>query len=86
VTAGLVQVSGRPAVHDLRAMVDAVFYVVRNGVEWRTLPADFPPHAAVYRFFERWSRRGLPETAGAPASRTAGRAPGPQRRAEGRDR
>jgi transposase len=62
VMAGLVRVSGRPMVHDLRAMVDAVFYVVRNGVEWRALPVDFPPHAAVYKFFERWSQRGLPET------------------------
>jgi transposase len=34
---------GRPMVHDLRAMVDAVGYVVRNGIEWRALPADFPP-------------------------------------------
>ena len=61
VMAGLVQASGRPMVHDLRAMVDAVFYVVKNGVEWRALPVDFPPHAAVYKFFERWSQRGLPE-------------------------
>ena len=61
VMAGLVQASGRPMVHDLRAMVDAVFYVVKNGVEWRALPVDFPPHAAVYKFFERWSPRGLPE-------------------------
>jgi transposase len=60
--AELVQVSGRPMVHDLRAMLDAVFYVVRNGIEWRALPADFPPHAAVYKFFERRSQRGLPGT------------------------
>src|ERR1019366_2238039 len=60
--AGLVRAAGRPMVHDLRAMLDAVFYVARNGVEWRALPADFPPHAAVYKFFERWSQRELPET------------------------
>jgi transposase len=60
--AGLLLVSGRPMVHDLRAMLDAVFYVVRNGIEWRALPVDFPPHAAVYKFFERWSQRELPET------------------------
>jgi transposase len=58
--AELARVSGRPMVHDLRAMVDAVFYVVKNGIEWRALPVDFPPHAAVYKFFERWSQRGLP--------------------------
>ena len=32
---------GRPMVHDLRAMCDAVAYVVKNGVEWRALPVDF---------------------------------------------
>lgn len=57
----LVRSSGRPMVHDLRAMVDAVGYVTRYGIEWRALPADFPPHAAVYAFFERWSGRGLPQ-------------------------
>jgi transposase len=51
---------GRPMVHDLRAMCDAVSYVVKNGVEWRALPVDFPPWEAVYAFFERWNGRGLP--------------------------
>jgi transposase len=51
---------GRPMVHDLRAMCDAVAYVVRNGIEWRALPVDFPPWEAVYAFYERWNGRGLP--------------------------
>jgi transposase len=52
--------AGRPMVHDLRAVLDAVSYVVRNGIEWRALPVDFPPWEAVYAFFQRWSQRGLP--------------------------
>src|SRR6266498_3134413 len=43
-------------------LCDAVFYVVRNGIEWRALPADFPPWEAVYAFYQRWSARGLPQT------------------------
>jgi transposase len=35
--------------------------VVRNGIEWRALPIDFPPWEAVYAFFQRWSQRGLPQ-------------------------
>lgn len=35
-------------VHNLRAMMDAVGYVTRYGIQWRALPADFPPHEAVY--------------------------------------
>ncbi len=38
VMAGLVRASGRPMVHDLRAMLDAVGYVSRCGIEWRALP------------------------------------------------
>jgi transposase len=46
--------------HDLRAMLDAIGYVTRYGIEWRALPVDFPPWSAVYAFFERWSARDLP--------------------------
>ena len=52
---------GRPMTHRLRVVVDAVRYLVRYGVEWRALPADFPPWQAVYAFFERWAVRGLPQ-------------------------
>ena len=51
---------GAPMSHDLRAMLDAIGYVTRYGIEWRALPADFPPWTAAYAFFERWSARGLP--------------------------
>jgi transposase len=52
---------GRPMAHRLRVVVDAIRYLVRYGVEWRALPADFPPWRAVYAFFERWAARGLPQ-------------------------
>ncbi|MGP4105113.1 IS5 family transposase [Nonomuraea sp. KM90] len=61
VMAELVAVAGRPMVHDLRAVLDAIGYVTRYGIEWRALPVDFPPYEAVYAFFVRWSGRGLPE-------------------------
>lgn len=47
--------------HDLRAMLDGIGYLTRYGIEWRALPVDFPPWPAVYAFFDRWSRRGLPQ-------------------------
>jgi transposase len=52
---------GRPMEHDLRAVLDAIGYVTRYGIEWRALPVDFPPWQAVYAFFERWNARGLPQ-------------------------
>jgi transposase len=42
-------------------MVDAVAYVTRNGIEWRAVPADFPPWDSVYAFWQRWNARGLPQ-------------------------
>jgi transposase len=46
---------GRPEKHDRRAILDAIFYLVDNGVKWRALPGDFPPWRTVYGFFARWS-------------------------------
>ena len=61
VMAEIRRATGRPMVHGLRAMVDAISYVTRNGIEWRAMPIDFPPWETVYAFFQRWSQRGLPQ-------------------------
>ena len=45
---------GRPRVTDLRAVVDAIFYVLKTGCQWRMLPDDFPPWSTVYHYFRRW--------------------------------
>lgn len=50
---------GRPEVHDRRAIVDAIRYLVDNGCKWRALPADFPPWRTVYGFLTRWARAGV---------------------------
>ena len=59
--ADLVRCSGRPILRGPAR--DGRCHRVRDplGIEWRALPADFPPHPAVYAFFERWSARGLPQ-------------------------
>jgi transposase len=49
---------GRPEAHCHRSMLDAVRYLVDNGVKWRNLPVDFPFWRAVYDFFRRWRRHG----------------------------
>jgi putative transposase len=38
----------------LRAILDAVFYVLKSGCPWRLLPKDFPPWQSVYDWFRRW--------------------------------
>lgn len=52
---------GRPRSVCLRAVADAVFYVLRSGCAWRMIPADFPPWPTVYRHFRRWEAAGCIE-------------------------
>src|SRR5918992_2564289 len=49
---------GRPRLHGLRAILDAVFYVLKSGCPWRLLPKDFPPWKTVYDWFRRWRMDG----------------------------
>jgi putative transposase len=45
---------GRPRLHDSRAILDAVFYVLKSGCPWRLLPREFPPWKTVYDWFRKW--------------------------------
>jgi putative transposase len=45
---------GRPRIHDLREILDAVFYVLKSGCQWRLLPHDFPRWPTVYHYFRKW--------------------------------
>ncbi|WP_407696825.1 transposase [Streptomyces dysideae] len=50
---------GRPEAYCHRAVLDAIRYLVDNGIKWRAMPADFPPWDRVYAFFRRWRDHGL---------------------------
>lgn len=49
---------GRRDKHCRRVIVDAILYVVDNGIKWRALPADFPPWPTVYKRFAAWEKTG----------------------------
>ena len=51
---------GRPRTVDLWEILNAIFYVLMEGVRWRALPGDFPAWQTVYTYFRNW-RRGLPD-------------------------
>src|SRR5438477_3837982 len=53
---------GRPRKTDLRAVVDAVFYILRTGCQWRYLPKDFTPKSTVWRYFDEWRHNGTLDT------------------------
>jgi putative transposase len=50
--------AGHRQVFELRRIVDAVFYLLRTGCQWRALPRDFPPWTAVFYHYAGWRRRG----------------------------
>ena len=43
---------GRKRQTDLRAVVDAVFYLLQSGCQWGLLPKDFPPKSTVHYYFK----------------------------------
>jgi putative transposase len=49
---------GRPRTVDIRLVVNAIFYVVRAGCQWRMLPRDYPNWSTVYYYFRKWTRDG----------------------------
>jgi putative transposase len=57
-----VRPGGRPRKTDMRDVVDAVFYILRTGCQWRYLPLDFPPRSTVWRYFDRWRSDGTLDT------------------------
>jgi len=52
---------GRPRKTALREVVDAIFYLLRTGCQWRYLPKDFPPRSTVWRYFDQWRHNGTLE-------------------------
>ncbi|WP_256916656.1 IS5 family transposase [Streptomyces hilarionis] len=45
---------GQPEAYCNRSILDAIRYLVDNGIKWRAMPADFPLWDRVYAFFRRW--------------------------------
>ncbi len=49
---------GRPRKTNMREVVNAIFYITREGCSWRALPHDFPPWKTVSNYFEQWKHDG----------------------------
>src|ERR1700733_15883836 len=48
---------GRPRKTDMRAAMNAIFYLLRTGCPWRYLPRGlFPPRSTVYNIFRQFQR------------------------------
>jgi putative transposase len=49
---------GRPRIHKMREILNAIFYITRAGCQWDMLPHDLPPKSTVYDYFAQWKADG----------------------------
>ncbi|MEO6810160.1 MAG: transposase, partial [Isosphaeraceae bacterium] len=42
----------------MRDVINAIFYILRTGCQWRYLPRDLPPKSTVWRYFDQWRSDG----------------------------
>ena len=49
---------GRPRSVNIRSILNAIFYVLDNGIKWRSLPHDYPAWETVYWYFNCWAEDG----------------------------
>jgi putative transposase len=53
---------GRPRIHSRREILNAIFYLLRSGCQWRMLPHEFPRWPTVYHYFRKWRIDGTWES------------------------
>lgn len=49
---------GPPRTVDMREVVNAVFYILKAGCDWRMMPHDLPAWKTVYDYFTQWRDHG----------------------------
>jgi transposase len=49
---------GRPRTVDVREVLNAIFYVLWTGCQWKALPKDLPPRSTVWDYLDRWEWDG----------------------------
>ena len=50
---------GRPRTTNIRAVLNAIFYLLRTGCQWCLLPREFPVWSTVYHYFRVWKSGGV---------------------------
>ncbi|MGH3224043.1 MAG: transposase [Streptosporangiaceae bacterium] len=52
---------GRPGGYCRRDVVDGIRYLVKEGIQWRAVPVDFPHWRTVYDYADGWQKTGATE-------------------------
>ena len=53
---------GRPRSVDMREILNAIFYYLKSGCQWRLLPHEFPPWGTVAGYYRTLRRDGTWKT------------------------
>ena len=46
---------GRPRDINVREVLNAIFYVLSTGCQWKALPKDLPPKSTAHHYFMLWT-------------------------------
>ena len=50
---------GKKLEHSLREIVNAIRFVLGNGIKWKDIPEGFPPSGTVYYHYAKWRDKGF---------------------------
>ena len=53
---------GRKRTVDVREVLNAIFYVLATGCQWKALPKDLPPKSTAHSYFMLWDWNGTLES------------------------
>lgn len=42
-----------------RRVLEAIFYVLRTGIQWKALPAEYGSSSSAHRYFSEWAQAGF---------------------------
>ncbi len=54
----LPKLGGKPRVDD-RRVISGILHRYREGLRWRTIPAEYGPRTTLFNRFNRWSEKGI---------------------------
>ena len=52
---------GRKRIHNLRSVINGIFYLLRTGCQWEYIPHYYPPWSVCRYYFDKWKRDGTLE-------------------------
>lgn len=49
----------KPRVHDMREVLNGIFYLQKSGCNWRDIPGDLPEWSVCRYYYDKWTKEGV---------------------------